>query len=92
MGVSKATFGVIGETLAYTTVGGSHLKSTRHFCPTCGSLLFGMPDVTPDMVSIYVGSLDDPTVFRPQCAIFTRDRSPWDKPESRLTEYEALPD
>lgn len=91
MGVSKATFRVTGKTLAYTMVGGSQLKTTRHFCATCGSLLFGMPDVTPEMVSVYVGSLDDPNAFHPECAIFTRDRGQWDTSGIHLPGYETLP-
>lgn len=92
MGVSKATFRVTGETRSYAAVGGSHLKAIRHFCPNCGSLLFGTPEIIPDMVSIYVGSLDDPRVFHPECAIFTRDRCSWDTSGAQLPTYETKPD
>ncbi|HUA80155.1 MAG TPA: GFA family protein [Dyella sp.] len=92
MGVSKSGFRVTGETRGYSLIGGSHLITTRHFCPACGSLLFGTPDVVPDMVSLYVGSLDDPSVFEPECALFTRDRWPWDTSGSHLPGYETKPD
>jgi hypothetical protein len=91
MGVPKALFKVTGETSSYVIVGSSRLKSIRHFCPSCGSLLFGTPEVSPDVVSIYVGTLDDPAVFKPTSVIFTRDRQPWDVVPGALPEFETLP-
>jgi hypothetical protein len=89
MGVPKSTFRVIGETRTYGVLGGSRKQAVRHFCPSCGSLLFGTPEVVPDVVTIYVGSLDDPSAFRPTYAQFTRDRPAW--AEMRLPEYETAP-
>ena len=92
MGVSKAMFRVAGETRGHAIIGGSQLKTTRHFCPTCGSLLFGTPEVIPDMVSIYVGSLDDPSIFQPECSLFTCNRYQWDTSGAQLPSYETMPD
>ncbi|MGH8010877.1 MAG: GFA family protein [Candidatus Binataceae bacterium] len=64
MGVAKASFEVRGETKGYTVRGGG-LNSTRHFCPACGSPLFGISEIAPRTVSIHVGTLDDPSVFKP---------------------------
>jgi hypothetical protein len=91
MGMPKSSFVVHGATKAYEVTGSSGRKSIRHFCPTCGSLLFGAPEVAPDSVSIYVGSLDDPSVFRPEQAMFTRDRYDWDITNAALTEFETMP-
>src|SRR5580658_8581081 len=88
MGVPKALFKVTGETTSYAAKGTSGLKSIRHFCPTCGSLLFGTPEAAPDAVSIYVGSLDDPSVFRPEVILFRRDRLGWDETVGDLTEFD----
>jgi hypothetical protein len=78
MGVAKTSFSVRGETRSYAKVGGSQKAAVRHFCPNCGSLLFGTPELVPEMVTIYVGSLDEPQNFQPDHAIFTRDRLHWD--------------
>jgi hypothetical protein len=91
MGVVRATFEKTGETTSHVCRGGSGQPSIRHFCPACGSLLFGTPQSAPDMVTIYVGSLDDPSTFRAEALIFTRDRLDWDKREAGLPEYEKLP-
>ena len=91
MGVQKSTFRVTGETKSYGAPGGSRKQAIRHFCPNCGSLLFGTPEVAPDIITIYVGSLDDPSAFDPQYVQFTRDRPDWDKMDAHLPEYETVP-
>ncbi|MGO9452478.1 MAG: GFA family protein [Candidatus Binataceae bacterium] len=91
MGVSKALFKVTGETRSYALPGGSGLKAIRHFCPICGSLLFGTPELSADAVTIYVGSLDDLSAFRPECSMFTRSRPAWDKLADPLPEFDTAP-
>jgi hypothetical protein len=91
MGMPKALFRVTGETSSYAVAGMSGLKSIRHFCPTCGSLLFGTPEMAPDAVSVYVGSLDDPSVFKPAAVLFTRDRPTWDAIAGDLPEFDTMP-
>ncbi|HEV7734675.1 MAG TPA: GFA family protein [Candidatus Binatia bacterium] len=90
MGVATSTFRVTGETRTYAARGGSRKQAIRHFCPDCGSLLFGTPEVVPDIVTISVGSLDDPNVFAPTYAQYARDRPSWGK-VGDLPEYEITP-
>jgi hypothetical protein len=42
-------------------------------------------------MSIYVGTLDDPTIFKPAIAIFTRHRRPWDGPIAGVREFDGMP-
>jgi len=90
MGVPKATFRVIGQTRSYALPGITGLRSIRHFCPTCGSLLFGTPEVSPEAVMIYVGCLDDPSIFRPQTILFARSLLAWDKVDDHLPMFDTL--
>jgi hypothetical protein len=80
-----------GETRTYRALGDSQLPTTRHFCPICGSLVFGEPEAAVGMVSVYAGTLDDPSVFEPQATIYTRSRPAWDHVIGELTEYETMP-
>ena len=41
MGVVRSAMRITGETKAYEVTAASGGPSTRHFCPTCGSLIFG---------------------------------------------------
>ena len=90
MGVSKRGFRVTGDPKSVVTVGGSKQQAVRHFCPDCGSLLFGTPQVIPDMVTLYVGSLDEPERFKPDHAIFVRDRPSWAKLDLAIAEHDTF--
>ena len=91
LGMPRAQFKVAGATKIYALPGTTGLSAIRHFCPTCGSLLFGMPEAAPDAVTIYVGSLDDPSIFQPDTVLFTRSRHPWDRTMGSFQEFDALP-
>lgn len=91
MGIAKSAFRVSGEPKSYASAGSSGHRAIRHFCPICGSLLFGTPEVAPDVVTIYAGSLDDLSVFRPEFAQYTRSRPAWDAVAGSLPEFETTP-
>jgi hypothetical protein len=65
--------------------------SVRNSCPVCASLVFGGVVGKDTSHTIYAGSLDDPSAFRPAIAIFTRGRPAWTQIPPGLTEFETLP-
>jgi len=66
-------------------------EAVRNFCPTCGGLVFGGIVGKDDSFTVYAGSLDDPALFRPRIAIFTRGRPEWALIPTGLKVYEGLP-
>jgi len=92
MGVGRAQMRITGELKAHAVMIASGGLATRHFCPACGSLVLGgNPDNMDGVMSIYIGTLDDPSVFQPQIAIFTRSRLPWDCTADGVTQFDAMP-
>ena len=64
---------------------------TRAFCPDCGSMLFLQVSARPDLVAIRVGTLDDPSGFRPVADIFVKSAQPWDYMKPDLPKYPTYP-
>jgi hypothetical protein len=76
LGVPRPNFSVTKGTPGYFEVKADSGRITRRaFCADCGSTLFGYGD---QFVSIRVGSLDDPGIFRPTQDIYTSSAQPWD--------------
>ena len=50
---------------------------TRFFCATCGTAIGTRSPARPGSFIIKVGTLDDPSGFQPQMAIFTVDQQPY---------------
>lgn len=82
---------VEGGVKVYASTGGSGLPAERHFCSICCGALFGFSEVIPGKINIYAGSLDDPSRFAPQLAIFTASRAPWDRGSIGLPSFATLP-
>jgi len=50
----------------------------KGFCPNCGVSIYNKPDKVPDMIGIYVGSLDDATAFKPAVVLYAARGYAWD--------------
>ena len=80
-----------GETRKFTSKAASGADAVRNRCPVCGSLVFGREPGGSKVLTIYAGTLDDPSLFRPTMAIITRDRPAWAAVPPGLTTHERGP-
>ena len=63
---------------------------TREFCPECGTQLVTRAPGLPAAI-IKVGTLDDPTMFTPQVAIYTIDKQAFHHIPAGMPAFERLP-
>ena len=64
---------------------------TRLFCNNCGTGIGTRSPSRPGSVIIKVGTLDDPTIFKSQLAIFTIDKQKFHYIDEGLPSYERRP-
>ncbi len=81
---------IMGEPKEFTR---SDLENpvTRLFCPTCGTAIGNRSFSRPNSMVLKVGTLDDPSVFKPQLAIFTIDKQPFHHIPDDLPQFERRP-
>jgi hypothetical protein len=91
MGFAPSAVRFSGQSRTFTSKAASGRDAVRNFCAVCGGLVFGGEVGKAEQHTIYAGSLDDPTAFRPTIAIFTRDRPVWAVVPPDLKVFEALP-
>lgn len=48
----------------------------RGFCPACGTTMFSRR-ASAGVVGVTTGSLDDPSLFRPEMHVWTASKQPW---------------
>ena len=65
--------------------------SDRNHCAACGSLVYGGVVGQVKSHTIYAGSLDDPSRFKPTMAIFAREKAPWVIIPDGLAVYDGMP-
>lgn len=89
LGIRAADFRLSGEVRRYAKPNDSGGQSQRHFCPNCGSTVFGRGN---GWVTVYAGTLDEPDRFMPREHIFVRSRCSWAHlPPESLPQYQTLP-
>jgi hypothetical protein len=91
MGFSSSAVRFTGQTRMFVSKSARGGDAVRNSCPICSSLVFGGVIGKDESFTIYAGSLDDPSSFRPQVAIFARNRPPWAIIPPDLTIFDGQP-
>ena len=74
----SAAMRVTGAATEHLRSADSGAHKRKVFCGTCGSPLYNKPQSKPDMIGVYVGTLDDPSIFKPQIVMFASRAQSWD--------------
>ena len=77
IGVPENQVSISGEPVTYRDNGESGRSVERQFCGTCGSPLFSRVEVSPGMLWVKAGTLDDPSGYQPSAHIWTRSKQCW---------------
>jgi hypothetical protein len=91
MGFPSSALRFSGTSQTFTSKSARGGDSVRNFCAVCGGLVFGGVIGKSESHTIYAGSLDDPSSFRPTMAIFTQGRPSWAIIPPGLTIFERAP-
>ena len=63
----------------------------RYFCEACGTAIGTKSPKRPGSMIIKVGTFDDPSVFKADIAIFTKDKQPFHHIDDSVKSYERRP-
>jgi hypothetical protein len=74
----RGAFAVTGEVRETVRTSDRGAVKRKGFCPSCGVSIYNKPDNVPDMIGIYVGSLDDASTFRPAAIFYAARGYGWD--------------
>ncbi len=75
---------ITGQLKSYDVPSDSGAMASHKFCPECGSPVISATERFPEACSVYAGSLDDPSLYKPQAAIFRETAQPWDHVDPEL--------
>ena len=78
LGVDRAVLTRSGPIKTYQAASDSGSTLGFHFCAECGSPLLKTTTRAPDLIFVYPGALDDPSIFEPGQNVFEGSRQPWD--------------
>ncbi len=97
-GSVNVTMGMPADGFTYTQGAPQQFKRpdleqgvTREFCGNCGTQLVSRAPVLEGVVLLKVGTLDDPSVFTPDIAIFTVDQQAFHQIAEGMPSFERMP-
>jgi len=82
---------VTGETSDFPSIADSGNKMHRRFCPKCGTHLFSEAEVRPHLTVVRAGTLDDPTVAKPEITIWTSQAPSWAQIDPGIPQHPHQP-
>ena len=82
---------ITGKTASYAVTADSGNINTRHFCPTCGSRIYGENSARPGLVGLAVGCADDTNWFKPAVIVYAKDRPAWDHTATDIPNFDMMP-
>ena len=88
---ASETLHITGPVISFSSKAVSGRAAIRNSCAVCAGLVFGGPLGKTDSHSIYVGSADDSSWFKPTVAIFARNLPCWVVIPPELRRYDELP-
>ena len=91
MAVPREGVKLTGKLTSWSYTADSGATATRGHCPTCGSPVSGESTGMPGFLGIMAGSLDDPSMFKPQAAVFTESGYDWDALTEGLPRFPKMP-
>jgi len=91
MGFPAEALTITGAVLVHSHKLSDGRVADRNHCAACGSLVYGGVVGQVTSHTIYAGSLDDPSAFKPSIAIFTRDRPDWVPLPEGIKAFETMP-
>jgi hypothetical protein len=91
MGFPASALTINGPTLTHIWKLGDGREAVRNSCAHCGSLVFGGTAGKDKVHTIYAGTLDDPSRFKPGVAINTRFKPAWVILPNDIPQFEGMP-
>lgn len=92
MYVPRAALKITGGEAKYADL---HAESgrlvRRGLCTNCGSNLFILAELVPEMQGLWAGSLDDPGIFKPQINVWTRSAPGWSLLDPNMKRLDVAP-
>lgn len=90
--VPRESLSVQGEVRYHTVLAESGNKVSRGFCAHCGSPMFILADLVPDLQGVWAASLDEPDGFEPVVQVWCNSARTWDTLHPHLPGIAKAPD
>src|SRR5690606_26863586 len=83
---------ISGESTEFVRTAESGRKVRMHFCPSCGSTVYWLPEGAPSLIGVAVGLFADPAFPPPSLSIFEQSKHGWVALDKNMKHFALMPD
>ena len=87
-----SSLSVTGELSRWERTSDEGNVNTRYSCSDCGNIIYGVGSITPDLIKLQPGTLDDTSAVQVDAHIWTRNAQTWVVFPENALKYETQPD
>ena len=80
-----------GKTSQYDSNTDTGSIITRHFCPKCGSRLFGENSAATAIIGVTAGTLNDSHWFKANAIVYNKRKPKWDVMDESIPTFDEMP-
>jgi len=80
---------ISGNTKSFAVTANSGATVSRHFCPECGTPIFGTTSRSPRLRLVPAGLFENSFWYQPGSLIFARSHFEWDMIDPELVQYQT---
>ncbi len=90
-GFPETNVTVKGKTKSYAYKADSGNDATSHFCPECGSTIYGKTSGFPGVMAIRLGTMEKSSAFQPQLEVYMKRLRKWDHELKGAPAFDTMP-
>jgi hypothetical protein len=77
-----------GHSNEYCRVADSGNRITFHFCPSCASTVYYLPEAEPDVIAVPMGAFADPAFPAPRVSVYEARQHAWVRTPSDVEHFD----
>ena len=90
--ISVAALEAKGELTAWNRISDQGNSNTRYSCSSCGNIIYGLSDNSPELAKLQAGTLDDTREVEPEIHMWTGNMQSWLVLPPGIRQFETQPD
>jgi hypothetical protein len=90
--IATETLALEGALTPWSRVSEQGITNTRYSCASCGNIMYGIGDTSPELAKLQAGTLEDTSEVEPEVHMWTITKQPWLVLPERVKKFETQPD
>ena len=90
--ISTNTLDLEGELTPWSRVSDQGNINTRYSCTSCGNIIYGIGDSSPELAKLQAGTLLDTSEVEPEVHLWVTHKQPWLTLSARSRQFETQPE